>query len=449
MASFARGSYKAPAKAAPLPKEDPVLQFPPSGELLEYYRKRIAEFEKEREEAMALIERTKLSQEQQHRYEWEINKKNNELFDLQQSVSDAQIFLFQERENALRLRNSVDELKIKELEDRKKMKLLLALSEPNEHEITYFFKTQKKNLPSDRMKRSRGNKENKDRNTVESESLKEIIFDGIEAFFADQEPDESLKLRILSLEEQLQEKDKIHKDQIQALLNDRKVRMENEEVRHAEYSKRIEEMTTRLKDMQGLLFDSTRDFLELKQKTQMKEKQLMERSNTEHQKFKKKYKQISNLRGNLVKETESYVQEQKEQAEAMIGFYQKQALKLDSQLKDANEKYENMKLVSEKKNKILNEQLENLENNYKKLEERRKFEKEGYENDIQILKRQFVNMEKQLCKFALSEAEKNESNALNTIHETATRSKRLAGELHHLKSKVYSIENDLRYVPTK
>lgn len=34
---------------------------------------------------------------------------------------------------------------------------------------------------------------------------------------------------------------------------------------------------------------------------------------------------------------------------------------------------------------------------------------------------------------------------LRNVHATAARSKFLVGELHHLKAKIYSLENDLRH----
>ena len=53
-----------------------------------------------------------------------------------------QVFLFQEREQVLRLYAENDRLKIKELEDRKKIQHLLSLSCPVNTENTYFMRDQ-------------------------------------------------------------------------------------------------------------------------------------------------------------------------------------------------------------------------------------------------------------------------------------------------------------------
>lgn len=57
---------------------------------------------------------------------------------MQKALSDMQVYLFQEREHVLRLYAENDRLKIRELEDRKKIQHLLSLSKATVPEITYF-----------------------------------------------------------------------------------------------------------------------------------------------------------------------------------------------------------------------------------------------------------------------------------------------------------------------
>lgn len=53
----------------------------------------------------------------------------------QQALSDAQAFLFEERQRLLGLQAENDELKLQELEDRKRIQHLLALTRPLEQEV--------------------------------------------------------------------------------------------------------------------------------------------------------------------------------------------------------------------------------------------------------------------------------------------------------------------------
>ena len=50
------------------------------------------------------------------------------------------MFLFQEREHVLRLYSENDRLKIRELEDRKRIQHLLSLTQPVTADVTYFHK---------------------------------------------------------------------------------------------------------------------------------------------------------------------------------------------------------------------------------------------------------------------------------------------------------------------
>lgn len=69
-----------------------------------------------------------------------MRQREDEIGELQKALSDMQVFLFQERENVLRLYAENDRLKLQELEDRKKIQHLLSLTCPSETEITYFVK---------------------------------------------------------------------------------------------------------------------------------------------------------------------------------------------------------------------------------------------------------------------------------------------------------------------
>ena len=54
-----------------------------------------------------------------------------------QALSDAHTYLFEERERLLQLQATHDDLKLQEVEDRRRIQHLLALHSPMEQEITY------------------------------------------------------------------------------------------------------------------------------------------------------------------------------------------------------------------------------------------------------------------------------------------------------------------------
>lgn len=73
-----------------------------------------------------------------HRTKWDLRVRQEEIVELQNALSDANVHLFKEREQALRLLAENDQLKIQELEDRKKIQHLLALTKPVAQEVTFF-----------------------------------------------------------------------------------------------------------------------------------------------------------------------------------------------------------------------------------------------------------------------------------------------------------------------
>lgn len=105
--------------------------------ILAYYRERIDAIQKERDEWFERLETLRISQEDYHRQEWETKKRNEEVAELQKSLSDAHVAIFEERELALKLKRENEELQARAVEDRRKIMELLALNGSVEQDITY------------------------------------------------------------------------------------------------------------------------------------------------------------------------------------------------------------------------------------------------------------------------------------------------------------------------
>uniref|UniRef100_A0A8D2LYX7 Coiled-coil domain containing 77 n=1 Tax=Varanus komodoensis TaxID=61221 RepID=A0A8D2LYX7_VARKO len=138
---YARSPSPHQNDSTPLPSINKRLAYlRPSRELLEYYRKKIAQFDEEHEELVKRLEKYKATYDEQHKLQWEMRQREEEIAELQKALSDMQVYLFQEREHVLRLYAENDRLKIRELEDRKKIQHLLALVGTDTGEVTYFHK---------------------------------------------------------------------------------------------------------------------------------------------------------------------------------------------------------------------------------------------------------------------------------------------------------------------
>lgn len=69
--------------------------------------------EKDLEEALKGIDRCKLAHSEHHKLEWELQQRNKEITDLQKSLSESQVYLFEERKQLLKVISENDRLKSK------------------------------------------------------------------------------------------------------------------------------------------------------------------------------------------------------------------------------------------------------------------------------------------------------------------------------------------------
>ena len=112
----------------PLPEAgQALLDVPMSPELMNYYRERLAASEHEIVGLRERVETCETSQAAQHKQRWELHKRMEEITDLQKALSDSHVYLWDERERCQRLQAENDELKIQEVEDRRKIQHLLSI----------------------------------------------------------------------------------------------------------------------------------------------------------------------------------------------------------------------------------------------------------------------------------------------------------------------------------
>jgi len=184
------------------------------------------------------------------------------------AISDLQIYLFQEREQVLRLYAENDRLKIQELQDRKKINRLLNLCGVSEEEITYFVKEP----PGVGIVPQKVSPVvvNEQRSSSNSKELVEKKSSNCSSQIRD---NETLSLQIEALQAQLEEQTKLAKDQIESLLEDRRVRIEEYDVQRKRDEERLKQAQEKIIQMQNLLHESTKDVIESKFDLRNAEKQ--------------------------------------------------------------------------------------------------------------------------------------------------------------------------------
>ncbi|KAA0200563.1 Coiled-coil domain-containing protein 77 [Fasciolopsis buskii] len=116
----------------------------PSNELLAYYRRKVETLTGDHEHVQRRLDQIADAIGTQETLTWEIRQREAEIAELQRALSDMQVYLFQEREHVLRMYAENDRLKIRELDDRRKIQHLLQLSGLGPAEVTYFLRDSNK-----------------------------------------------------------------------------------------------------------------------------------------------------------------------------------------------------------------------------------------------------------------------------------------------------------------
>ncbi|EDQ92038.1 uncharacterized protein MONBRDRAFT_22803 [Monosiga brevicollis MX1] len=258
------------AELAPLAPLKPITErlqgLKPSQELLEFYRKKIEEYEGDQAAILARLEKYKQTYEEKHKLQWDLAQRDSEIEQLQKALSDMQVYLFQEREHVLRLYAENDRLKVQELSDRKKIQRLLHMSSTEDagEETTYFKQPGATKIvaPHEKVKRA-VLEERASKSTTRTSAKEELeVARKRLAFLEDQ--NETLSLTVEALKAQLQDQARLAKEETAALIEDRKVRAEEAQLKSAKDAEQLRRQTEKLKNTQQLLYDSTRDLLELK-----------------------------------------------------------------------------------------------------------------------------------------------------------------------------------------
>lgn len=461
---------------SPLPPINERLAYlRPSRELLEFYRQKIAQFDGEHEELLQMLEKYKSIAEDQHKLHWEVRQREGEITELQNALSDMQVYLFQEREQSLRLYAENDRLKLRELEDRKKIQHLLALVGPDVEEITYFHREPPHKVTVRQKKAESCSEENlnlrptklRPAATKKESSRKTKSADGVNGESLEQYKNDkqTLLLQVEALQAQMGEQTRLVKEQVESLLEDRRIQTEEGQAQRQRDQERVTVLTDKLQRTQNLLYESTRDFLQLKFATRANEKgwmvekdRLLKELDSCHNRLRKTgptWQPSSSTALRLTrpqpelqqthKEELKAMQEDLKQAHRLAEMYREQCITLETELSQIREEGDVGRELFKDRSDKMARRLQLMTQRYEALEKRRAMEVEGFKTDLKHLRQKFKDVEKQLLKATLNIGPNQDLAILHEVRQTNSRTKKVQGELLALKAKIYGLENELRF----
>uniref|UniRef100_A0A8C9AQ97 Coiled-coil domain containing 77 n=1 Tax=Prolemur simus TaxID=1328070 RepID=A0A8C9AQ97_PROSS len=423
------GRMAASVESPPLPSlEDRLAVLCPSQELLEYYQKKMAECEAENEGLLMKLELYKEACEGQHKLEWDLQQREEEIAELQKALSDMQVCLFQEREHVLRLYSENDRLRI-----RYQISLHRDLPQSLLDEFLFFI------LDPKVSKRRPAMREREESSEHYQKDIQTLI------------------LQVEALQAQLGEQTRLSREQVEGLMEDRQIRFEEIQIQHQRNQDKIKELTKSLHYTQELLYESTKDFLQLKFENQNKEKSWMLEKDHLMSKIKQyrvQYKRKEDKVGKVLPvmheghhTQNEYIKSLKDkliQEKKLSNMYQEQCISLEEELARIREEEGMRREIFKDRTNKMGKRLQIMTKRYEALEHRRILEVEGFKTDIKVLRQKLKDLEQMLYKATVNARANQDLAILSEVRDSNRRAHKIQGELKNLKSKVFGLENELR-----
>ncbi|CAG8459345.1 50_t:CDS:10 [Ambispora leptoticha] len=384
-----------------------INKLPLSEDLLRYYKERVEKAEREYQNAIDSFNKCKVSHEEHHKLTWELNQRTHEISELQKTLSETQLFLTQERRRLMRVVAENDELRVQEVQDRRKIQYLLSITAP-EHS-------------DDEIDNQR------DKNPNHPDPRDDQI--------------ECLNLKVKTLTTQLEEQRHGYEEIIASLEMDRQALIEEEKLRRQYDSDKIQELTAKVQRLDLFCRESTKELLQIKKDQRAEEQRMHEEHADLLQKFISLKTQLNEekerndtiertVENKIAKKHETIMAELRRQ----IGNYEDELRVLKTEQKNSETGF---------RRKIANllKKIDTLTANYNALRKRRNFDLEGFTNDISMLRKELKGLEKQILKYA--PIDDRELHLLTLAQETGEHVEKVSKQLRDLKAQVYTTEKEL------
>ncbi|NXV83612.1 CCD77 protein, partial [Atlantisia rogersi] len=274
----------------------------------------------------------------------------------------------------------------------------------------------------------------------------------------------SLLNQVEALQAQIEEQTRLSKEQVEALLEDRRIHMEEAQVQHQRDQDKIKTITDKLHKTQNLLYESTRDFLQLKSDARAKEKAWMAEKDSLLRKLDRDLNQRicgEPGRANKQRDTKKVLraddgawkphsreikslQEQLMQEQHLSNMYREQCVNLEGELARTREEGDARRELFKERSEKMGKRLKLVTQRYEALEKRHHMEVEGFKNDIKQLRQKLKDVEKQLFMVTLNIGPDQDLAILHEVRQGNRLTRKIQGELKNLKAKIYCLENELR-----
>eukprot|EP01138_Halocafeteria_seosinensis_P001469 gb/GECG01001505.1/.p1 GENE.gb/GECG01001505.1/~~gb/GECG01001505.1/.p1 ORF type:complete len:632 (+),score=126.70 gb/GECG01001505.1/:1-1896(+) len=377
-------------------------------DLLRYYRDRCEQYDQERKRLLERFSNLEVQHEELDRLRWQLQVREEEIKELQKALSDANSYLYDEREHVLKLQAENEQLKVQEIEDRKRIQHLLALAQPVTQEVTFFRDCRPEKLQSGgntdndgkqgakqhHMETAAGvygdppsGKQNPTKTNTSERILRTVYLPSDQA--------EALVKKVEALDKQLQSANELSEQRKKAWEEDRERNRKAAENREKDLKERVQQLEKDLKAARESSRDATKDMLEAKQKADEKTREAAESNRDLRNERDQLREELARARASAQEEVEAV----KESSEREIANLKAEAYRItqqrDDDLKVLQDQYQQVQQNYEDELSKTREHAESLRKKYADLKRRRALDMEGFTNDVIQLRRALRQLETQ------------------------------------------------------
>eukprot|EP00697_Spironema_sp_BW2_P016841 gnl/Spiro4/8330_TR4381_c0_g1_i1.p1 gnl/Spiro4/8330_TR4381_c0_g1~~gnl/Spiro4/8330_TR4381_c0_g1_i1.p1 ORF type:complete len:479 (-),score=134.34 gnl/Spiro4/8330_TR4381_c0_g1_i1:68-1504(-) len=402
---------------------------PLSHELLQYYRDKLEEGERERSDFIAKLDEIEMRQNEAHQLRWELRKRSDEVRDLQKALSDAQQFLHAEREKLLAAYAENDELKVNAKEDRARIKQLLditqAASETND--LTFFDANGKVKKIIPRNGRGGGGaptttavtsslRDSQNRTTAPPPSSsssgpcgpiprppvvatpRPVQLPAGALITGPNEKIESLMVTINALRNQLEEQRQLYQHFSAATAEDRQIRAEEEDARAKNDSRSIMELNDKLAHTEKLLRNSIKDQLVMRNNGFVEHRQLKDALAAAEAENERLRQQLAQTKASKELETQIVSQAAETESKRYVDYFRQQMVQMEEKTRALQEEIEIERAEMQNRLAAMQSRVNTTNKRYKELERRRVLEVEGFTTETRDLQKKLHGLEYALAK---------------------------------------------------
>ena len=416
---------------APKPSPESIIQSKQDlARLIDYYRLVVETFETERIKNHDLFQSIKIPNEDQHKVEWEIKRRKDEIIELENALHESNMALNNERKRAIHYGKVIENCKYIAKEDKRRIKQLLELSEPIEQTI----KLEQNKSPTKTEKYSNFNFEDdlsinndniingsdsinitknmKSNNTKNKKAVKSYYGKGYNPFekkvepvkyrvppndekqnilrtviFPENEKTEELKENNDELKKEIELIKQLYEDKLKTIEENRKLKEERFRQQCITYKSKANDLIKENQKLEKLNFATVKDSLELKYQNGIEEQKKYE----ELEKLKQDNVVLENELKNIIKKSSQdkskALKDYNKKTREISTHLNNQARIEDQKTKIIRSQYEELKKKFEPSLKKLENKSKMLINKCKYFESKKMNEYVGYINEIELMRK--------------------------------------------------------------